>query len=155
MNFETEAKKLFDRIGENCYMVLATCDGNYPMRSTMTCLVFDGCVWMQTDKKFAKYTQILNNPQTALVKGATQLEGKTYICGHPFEEQNRKFCELIKKYHPESYEMYSKVDTEVVLKFVPEKAVDWLYEAGSSDIYNYDFTNKTVTVQKYKNGKDK
>ena len=75
MNFETKKKEFFERLGETCYMVLATSHKDYPMASTMTCLVFDNAIWMQTDKKFDKYNQLLNNPQVALVKNATQIEG--------------------------------------------------------------------------------
>ncbi len=153
MNFTEKKNKFFDRLGESCYMVLATSYKDYPLASMMTCLVFDGAIWMQTDKKFLKYDQILNNSQVALVKNATQVEGKAYFCGHPLDAGNEKFCELLKKYHPESYEMYSKVDSEVVIKVVPEKAIDWLYEKGDSSIYHLDFINEKVEVQTYKNSK--
>ena len=56
-------------------MVMATCHNDYPMASTMTCLVFDDAICMQTDKKYDKYYQLLNNPQVALVKNDTQIEG--------------------------------------------------------------------------------
>lgn len=154
MDFEVKKEEFFSRLGESCYMVLATSKNDYPMRSMMTCLVFDGYIWMQTDKKFPKYDQILSNPQVALVKNATQIEGKAELCGHPLEIQNKKFCEFIKKYHPESYDMYSKIDTEVVIRVTPEKAVDWLYEAGSNEIFNYDFINEKIDITVYKNGKN-
>lgn len=154
MNFENEKKNFFDRLGENCYMVLATCFGDYPMASTMTCLVFDGAIWMQTDKKFPKYQQIKSNPKVALCKNALQIEGIAELCGHPLEKQNEKFASLIKKYHPESYEMYSKVDSEVVIKVTPVKAIDWLYEAGDNRIFNFDFEKGVVDIQIYQNGKN-
>ena len=146
MNFEEVKTGFFTRLGESCYMVLATSYQDYPMRSMMTCLVFDGCIWMQTDKKFSKYQQILNNNRVALVKNAVQIEGRAEITGHPLEKQNEKFARLMKKYHPESYDMYSKVDSEVVIKVTPEKAIDWLYEAGSNEIHNIDFVNQKVKV---------
>ena len=153
MNFEEVKNGFFARLGESCYMVLATSYQDYPMRSMMTCLVFDGCIWMQTDKKFLKYQQILNNNRVALVKNAVQIEGRAEITGHPLEKQNEKFVRLMKKYHPESYDMYSKVDSEVVIKVTPEKAIDWLYEAGSNEIHNIDFVNQKEEIQIYKNGK--
>ncbi len=153
MDFEKTREEFFERLGESCYMVLATCLDDRPLASMMTCLVFDGAIWMQTDKKFPKYEQILNNPRVALVKNATQIEGRAVLCGHPCDEVNRKFARLLKKYHPESYEMYSKVDSEVVIKVIPEKAVDWLYEAGDSSIYNYDFIRGRVDVTVYENSK--
>lgn len=153
MNFENYEKEFFDRLGESCYMVLATSFEDRPMASMMTCLVFDGAIWMQTDKKFPKYGQIQNNPKVALCKNATQIEGKASLCGHPLEKQNEKFAMLMKKYHPESYEMYSRVDSEVVIKVIPEKAIDWLYEKGDDRIYNLDFVNRKVNIQIYKNSK--
>ena len=141
MSFETKKNEFFERLGETCYMVMATCHNDYPMASTMTCLVFDDAIWMQTDKKFPKYDQLLNNPKVALVKNATQIEGTA------------KLSRLMKKHHPESYEMYSTVDTEVVIKVTPHKAIDWLYEAGDSSIYHIDFTKQEISVQTYKNGK--
>lgn len=153
MSFETKKNEFFERLGETCYMVMATCHNDYPMASTMTCLVFDDAIWMQTDKKFPKYDQLLNNPKVALVKNATQIEGTAQLCGHPLDKENEKFALLMKKHHPESYEMYSTVDTEVVIKVTPHKAIDWLYEAGDSSIYHIDFTKQEISVQTYKNGK--
>ena len=69
------------------------------------------------------------------------------------KRQNEKFAMLMKKYHPESYEMYSKVDSEVVIKVIPEKAIDWLYEKGDDQIFNLDFVNRKVNIQIYKNSK--
>ncbi len=153
MDFEIKKQEFFDRLGETCYMVLATSLNDCPMASTMTCLVFDDAIWMQTDKKFAKYDQLLNNPRVALVKNATQIEGVAQFCGHPLDAANEKFAALMKKHHPESYEMYSTVDTEVVIKITPSKVVDWLYEKGDSSIYHLDFINQKVDVQTYVNGK--
>lgn len=151
--FETIKKEFFSRLGETCYMVLATCENDYPMASTMTCLVFDDAIWMQTDMKFPKYTQMLHNPRVALVKNATQIEGTAEFCGHPADPANRRFAELLKKHHPGSFEMYAGVPTEVVIKVTPTKAVDWLYEAGDNKIYHYDFTTGQVEVQYYENSK--
>ncbi|MBR5521199.1 MAG: pyridoxamine 5'-phosphate oxidase family protein [Oscillospiraceae bacterium] len=153
MNFTEKKNEFFDRLGENCYMVLATTHNDYPLASMMTCVVFDGAIWMQTDKKFPKYDQIKNNSQVALCKGPVQIEGKALLCGHPLDEGNEKFAEMLKKYYPDSYEMYSKVETEVVIKIIPEKAIDWLYEKGDSCIYHLDFVNEKVDVQIYKNSK--
>ena len=153
MNFNEQKKEFFDRLGESCYMVLATSYNDKPMASTMTCLVFDDAVWMQTDKKFPKYEHILKNNKVALCKHATQIEGTAEICGHPLEKQNEKFAELIKKYHPESYRMYSTVDSEVVIKVTPETAIDWRYERGDNQMYYFDFVNEKVDIEIYKNGK--
>lgn len=153
MDFEVKRKEFFERLGESCYMVLATSYKDYPMASTMTCLVFDRAIWMQTDEKFPKYDQILNNPKVALCKGATQIEGIAKFCGHPLDKENEKFAKLLKNYHSESFEMYSKVPTEVVIKVTPEKVIDWLYEAGSSEIIKLDFLANKVVVENYKNGK--
>lgn len=153
MNFEIKKQEFFERLGETCYMVLATSYQDYPLASTMTCLVFDGAIWMQTDKKFPKYIQLENNPRVALVKNATQIEGIAQFCGHPLDKENVKFAQLMKKHHPKSYEMYSIVDTEIVIKITPQKAIDWLYEKGDSSIYHLDFVNEKVEVQTYKNGR--
>lgn len=155
MDFKREKEKFFSRLGECCYMTLATCSDNYPLASTMTCLIFDGAIWMQTDRKFPKYRQIVSNNQVALCLNAVQIEGKAEICGHPLESQNSKFAELMKKYHPESYDMYSRVASEVVIKVLPEKATDWLYEKGDTRIYNFDFLNEKVEISIYENASGK
>ena len=153
MNFAEKKNEFFERLGESCYMVLATSSNDYPLASTMTCIVFDDAIWMQTDKKFPKYNQIKANSQVALCKGPVQVEGKAVLCGHPLDKENEKIASLLKKHHPESYEMYAKVDTEVVIKVIPEKAIDWLYEKGDNRIYHLDFINEKVDVQIYKNSK--
>lgn len=153
MNFINTKNDFFDRLGESCYMVMATCADDYPLASTMTCLVFDDAIWMQTDKKFPKYEQLLKNNRVALCRNATQIEGTAQLCGHPLEKQNEKFAQLLKKHHPESFEMYAVVESEVVIKVNLHKAIDWLYEAGASEIYHLDFDTQTVKIQHYKNGK--
>ena len=55
MNFIEKKNEFFARLGESCYMVLATTHNDYPLASMMTCLVFDEAIWMQTDKKFPNY----------------------------------------------------------------------------------------------------
>ncbi|MEG1863228.1 MAG: pyridoxamine 5'-phosphate oxidase family protein [Oscillospiraceae bacterium] len=153
MNFKDKKEEFFDRLGESCYMVLASCLNDYPMASMMTCLVYDGAIWVQTDKNFPKYQQISHNPKVALCKDATQIEGEAVFCGSPLDESNAKFARLLQKYHRESFEMYSKVPTEVVIKIRPTKVTDWLYEAGSSEIIHLNFENETVLVEQYKNSK--
>lgn len=149
MDFIKAKEEFFNRLGDNCYMVLATSYNDYPMASTMTCFVYDDAIWMQTDKNFPKYDQILKNKQVALCKYATQIEGIAEICGHPLDKGNEKFIEYIKKYNPESYKMYSYIKSEVIIKVTPIKVIDWRYEKGDKNIYHLDFKNQKVEVEIY------
>jgi hypothetical protein len=95
----------------------------------------------------------LKNPKVALVKNSLQIEGTAELCGHPSEKQNEKFTQLLKKYRPDSYNMYSCVESEVVVKVIPYTALDWLYEAGDNNMYFYDFINHKVKTVNYTDGK--
>ncbi len=151
MDFLKHKQDFFNRLGETAYMVLATSLDDKPLASTMTCIMFDGAIWMQTDKKFPKYEQMLKNNKVALCINATNILGTAKFCGHPLDEKNEKFIELLKKHHPNSFKMYTGVDTQVLIKVTPTYVTDWLYEKGSNEIINLDLIKEKVEIQYYKN----
>ncbi len=149
MEFQKRKKEFYKNLGESCYMVLATSLNDKPLASMMTCMVFDEAIWVQTDSKFEKFSQIKENENVALCKISTQILAKAEIMGHPLE--NEKFIELLKKYQPDSFNMYSKLNSQVLIKLTPTYVTDWLYEAGSNEIINIDLVKEEVDIQQYKN----
>lgn len=155
MDFLQAKETLFSRLGDHGYMVLATSAGDKPLACTMTCLFIGGAVYMQTDSAFEKYGQIKQNPKVALCSGSLQMEGTASFEGGPLTALEGEFARLFTRYYPESFALYAKVPTEVVIKVTPTHAVDWLYEKGASEMLEIDFLKEEASSLCYENAVSK
>ena len=151
MEFEEARKTLLDRMDDHLYMVLATCAQDMPLACTMTCVVIDGDIYMQTDSTFPKCEQIRQNPRVALCAGSLQLEGTASFAGSPADAAQGRFAKLFTRYYPESYKLYAGVPTQVVLRVKLTHAVDWLYEKGASEMLEIDFLKQEARSVHYEN----
>jgi general stress protein 26 len=109
------------------HMVLATCAGGRVTARTMS-TVSDGLtVYCQTLESYTKCRQIAENPSVALCAGNVQIEGRASIAGHPLSKTNRQFADLFRAAHPGSFERYSALAGEVVLRIEVTRATLWKY----------------------------
>lgn len=151
MEFEEAKKILLDRMDDHLYMVLATCAQDMPLACTMTCVVIDGDIYMQTDSTFPKCEQIRQNPHVALCSGSLNMEGVASFAGPPAEAAEGRFAQLFSRYYPDSYQLYAGVSTEVVIRVQITHAVDWLYEKGASEMLEIDFLKQEAHFAHYEN----
>lgn len=87
-------------------------------------------LYFQTGKSSLKVRQMGQNPQVALGLGTYQLEGAATFLGHPLEEKNEFFARAYQEKHPESYQDYSAMQEEILVKVQIQKARQWRYEQG-------------------------
>lgn len=130
MNFKVLENEIYAKLNGKLIMVLATSYQNKVYARNMSCVVIDKKIYFQTDKTFAKFDQMLNNPNVALCVDNLQIEGVATLKKHPFDEENKRFLEVFKAYHKGSYEKYSQMKNEIVVEVKPTLITLWKYEDG-------------------------
>ena len=109
---------------------LATCAGN---RVTIRPIshVNEGLnILFQTGKNSLKMQQIRENPNVALCVGTYEIEGEAIEAGRPLAEENAAFVRLYMEKHPGSYERYSALQDETVVKLTVRHVRQWRYING-------------------------
>lgn len=152
LTFEQAVEIMFDKLGTDKIMALASSVDDYVMVRNVSCLFYDGLVWFKTDKNFRKTQQLFKNPNVALCWSGVQIEGIAENRGLVIDEPDRKFEKLYEKYLWGSYNKYSHKDTEILIAISPKFVEIW---DTSEDNYAYqifiDFNNKSVQVKPYDN----
>jgi general stress protein 26 len=128
--YKKEFERLFNVIGKAQKMTLATSSNNHVTARTMSFIIEDEKLYFQTDSKFNKMQQIEVNPLVAVCWNNIQVEGRCEILGHPLEASNLFFREAFEKYYPGSYEKYSHLESEVVIRVIPNMITTWEYDNG-------------------------
>lgn len=150
LTFEQAVEIMFDKLGTDKIMALASSVNDYVMVRNVSCLFYDGLVWFKTDKNFRKTQQLFENPHVALCWSGVQIEGLAENRGLVVDEPDRKFEKLYKKYLWGSYNKYSHEDSEIIIAVIPKFVEIW---DTSEDNYAYqifiDFDNKSVEVKPY------
>lgn len=150
LTFEEAVEIMFDKLGTDKIMALASSVDNHVMVRNVSCLFYDGLVWFKTDKNFRKTQQLFKNPNVALCWSGVQIEGTAENRGLVVDEPDRKFEKLYEKYLWGSYNKYSHEDTEILIAISPKFVEIW---DTSEDNYAYqifiDFDNKSVEVKPY------
>lgn len=150
LTFEQAAEIMFEKLGTDKIMALASCADNHVTVRNVSCLFYDGTIWFKTDKNFRKTKQLLENPNVALCCGGIQIEGSAENKGLVTDEPDRRFEKLYKQYLWGSYNKYSHTDTEILIAVKPKFVEIW---DTSEDNYAFqifvDFDKKEVNVKPY------
>lgn len=124
-------KEITAILNKEKHIVLATCAGEHVTARTMSYVNTGLDIFFQTDRQFLKVQQMLENPRVALCTGNLQIEGTVKMQGHPLENINREFCNLYKIKHPHSFEKYTSLKEEIVVKVEPSLFTIWKYIDGN------------------------
>lgn len=155
LSFEDAVQLMFEKLGTDKIMALASSVNDYVMVRNVSCLFYDGLVFFKTDKNFRKTQQLLQNPHVALCWSGVQIEGIAENRGLVVDEPERKFEKLYKQYLWGSYNKYSHEDTEILIAVHPKYVEVW---DTSEDNYAYqifiDFDKQSVEVKPYDRIKD-
>lgn len=150
LSFSDAVQLMFEKLGTDKIMALASSVNDYVMVRNVSCLFYDGLVFFKTDKNFRKTQQLLQNPQVALCWSGVQIEGIAENRGLVVDEPERKFEKLYKQYLWGSYNKYSHEDTEILIAVHPKYVEVW---DTSEDNYAYqifiDFDKQSVEVKPY------
>ena len=150
LTFQQAVELMFEKLGTDKIMALASSVNDYVMVRNVSCLFYDNKVWFKTDKNFRKTQQLYQNPRVALCWSGVQIEGIAENKGLVVDEPGRKFETLYKEYLWGSYNKYSHEDTEIIIEVSPKFVEIW---DTSEDNYAYqmfiDFEKETVEVKQY------
>ena len=147
--FQEKTAGFFKRLGNAKLMVLATSKDNRVTARMMTCVIIDGTIYFQTDKKFDKYNQIAANPMVALCADNVQIEGIASAHGRTMDPQNKFFAEAYERYHKNSFDSYSWLPDTVMIKVVPTKITLWAYEGKNAYREFFDLEKRTYQKEYY------
>lgn len=126
--YQDQHAKVYQKLGKAKQMVLATSFEGRTTARMMSCVVFDGCFYFQTDRTFLKYKQMRGNPSVALCFDNIQIEGLAEQLGHPLAECNAVFAAAYQQAYPGSYAAYSGIETEVLFRVEPILITSYEYE---------------------------
>lgn len=150
LTFETAVALMFEKLGTDKIMALASSVNDYVMVRNVSCLFYNQKIYFKTDINFRKTKQLLENPKVALCWSGVQVEGLAKNLGLVVDEPGRVFEQAYQKYLWNSYNKYSHEDTEILIEVSPRYVEIW---DTSDDDYAYqifiDFDNRSVEVKPY------
>jgi general stress protein 26 len=149
MDFKKESEKFFKQLGASKLMVLATSENDRVTARMMSCIIIDGNIYFQTDKKFDKYTQMTANLNVALCIDNIQIEGTASFLGHLLNDENKVFAAAYKRHHKGSFNTYSSLPDNVLVKVVPAKITLWKYRLNQVYRLFFDMVNEEVEKEIY------
>lgn len=128
-------------------MVLSSCEDNKVSSRMMSIVYIDGLFYFQTDMKFRKYRELINNPQVALCIDNIQIEGVCKEIGHPMA--NTQFCSEYGKNFNTSFNLYSSLKNERLFAVYPTFIERWLYIDGVPFIEIFNVEHQVYKLTKY------
>lgn len=144
---DTKYKEFLNDFKIARHMVLAT-SNNDIVSSRMMCVVeIDGNFYFQTDKKFRKYNELINNPNVSLCIDNIQIEGIVKEMGKP--KDNIDFINVFKKHFEGSYKAYSMLEDERLFKITPSRIERWKYIENTPYIEVFNLINNEYKLEKY------
>lgn len=148
--FKEQVKVLFEKIGSNKKMCLATSKDDIVTARFMSVITVNQKLYFQTDKNFNKYQQIIRNPNIALSYSNISITGKCCEIGRPMDEKNYFFACLFEKYYKGSFDSYSHLESERLFEVIPTTITVWDYDKyGKAYREYYDFNEQTYKIEYY------
>lgn len=148
MKYEEIVQKITELFNLTKFATLAYANKKGVVGTAQMCVINDGLkVFMQTDKKFDKVKNIIENPNVAINIGAFNFKGTAKVAGHP--KDNEIFIQKLKTKHLKTYEHYTNLDDEVLIEINLNEARIWGVD-NNKDVHNQetilvvDFKNKTT-----------
>ncbi len=138
--FTSKVNELFQALGTNQIMVLATCADSKVTARSMSFIIDKFKLFFQTDRSFCKYSQMKSNPNVAICLNNIQIEGICREIGHPLSQNNVMFAQKYKEHFRGSFEKYSHLPNETVFEVTPGMITVWSYEDGKPvrEFYNFN-----------------
>ena len=150
LSFDEAVELLFEKLGTDKIMALASSVNNHVMVRNVSCLFYDNKIWFKTDKNFRKTKQLFENNNVALCYSGISVEGVALNKGLVKDEEGLVFEQGYKKYLWGSYNKYSHTETEIIIEVTPKFVEVWdTTEDNMAYQIFIDFENKTVEVKKY------
>ncbi len=111
-------------------LFLATSADDRVTARAMSCVHVGLEVYFQTSKKADKFAQLARNPNVALCAANIAIEGMATIGKHPLDPESEQFIKLYKEHHLGSFNAYSRLESNVVIRVDPTLVAFWKYDDG-------------------------
>lgn len=137
-NFKNTLNQFYNDFGTHKAMVLSTSLNDKVSSRMVSIIVIEGDFYFQTDRKLNKYCQIKKNKNVALCIDNISIEGVCYELGLPLD--NKPFCDLYRQHFLSAYQLYTKLEDEVLILVKPTCIQKWIYENGKPfiEVWNFD-----------------
>ena len=145
--FEDEYLKFWQEFGESKKIVLSTSLNDIVTSRMMSIVVLDKKIYFQTDRIFRKYSQLKGNPNVSLCIDNIQIDGYCEEIGKP--GKNIEFSDAYQKHFPNSYMMYTALESEQLFVVRPTFIERWLYIDKIPYMEIFDVTNKQYSLNPY------
>jgi len=94
----------------------------------MSCVHVGLEIYFQTSRDSVKFAQISKNPNVALCAANIAIEGVATIGEHPLDPASEQFITLYQKHHYGSFNAYSRLESNVVIRVDPTLIAFWKYD---------------------------
>ncbi len=135
------ANILFEEIGQDKIMALATRNGDGVAARTVNVYTYNGCFYFVTEADSNKYKQITQNDNVALSVDAIQITGHAAILEHPCDETNREIVHCIEEKLPQQFARYADKSIMRLIKIIPVYAAFILLASGGGFIIDFSEGN--------------
>lgn len=142
--------EIMKKLDTTLFGILATSNKEATISIAQMCIINNGLdVYFQTDKKFEKVSNILENNKVAINLGEYSFKGTAKILGHPTIEPI--FIKKMKKKHPKTYESYTNLQDEVLIKVDLSECKIWHVDPSKpvkeqESIMIIDLINKRINT---------
>lgn len=144
---DEKIQEFWDGFGSCKKMVLSTSWMAHVTSRMMSVVVIDGCLYFQTDRNFRKYEQLRKNTRVALCVDNIQIEGNCLELGRPLAVP--AFSELYARCFRSSYDRYTALKDERVLKVIPEYIQRWAYDTSGPYLERFECTCRRYSRAAY------
>ena len=131
------AENLWETIGQDKIMVLATKNGDGVAARTVNVYAFDGNFYFVTEADSNKYAQISKNANVALSIDAIQITGHAILLEHPSSEANKQVISAVEKELPQQFARYTSIPIMRLIKVKPMYASFLSLKTGKGYIVNF------------------
>jgi len=114
-------------LDEHKILFLATSADDRVTARAMSCVHVGLEIYFQTSNKSDKFAQLLKNPKVALCAANISIEGVATIGKHTMDPESERFIELYKEHHLGSFNAYSRLGSNVVIRVDPTRVIFWKY----------------------------
>ncbi len=147
-DFETEISQIISILEKKKIAVLSTSKKGIIDSCQMTYVSNGLDIFMQTDDRFEKITNIKSNENVSVVVGSLTIQGKAVLFGKP--NKSDLFVEKIKSKCYKTYENYTNLPHQILIKITPVRCKLWKFEniGGQREeiIKIVDIPNKKIDV---------
>jgi uncharacterized pyridoxamine 5'-phosphate oxidase family protein len=128
IDYDVLKEEVLQFLDKHKILFLATSADDRVTARAMSCVHVGPEIYFQTSKKSEKFAQLVKNPNVALCAANIAIEGVATIGKHTMDPENEQFIELYKKHHLGSYNKYSRLESNVVIRVDPTRVIFWKYD---------------------------